>query len=284
MDSFDYDTIVIGAGPAGLSAALMLGRARRNVLVLDSAEPRNHAAREMHGVLGHDGLPPAQLRARGADEIARYGIQVRQAKIDPASARLVDGGVEVAGETARTLIIATGMLDDTPDGEGFDAIYGVSAHTCPYCDGWEHRDQKIAVYSPNADAREHLGMLLRQWSPHVVVLDDAVRFIHEDGRLTAIERAGGEVVEADALFFNVAMRPRVELAVALGCELNDMGYIAIDPVTRQTSVDRVYSVGNCTHPMYTVPMCAGEGSMAGAQVNLRLVAEGVVQPAPHAHA
>src|SRR5690349_9511742 len=131
---FDYDSIVVGAGPAGLSAALMLGRARRHAVVLDSGEPRNYAAREMHGVLGHDGLPPSKLRERGVEEIGRYGIEVRRANVDPATARLVDGGVEVAGLRARTLIIATGLLDNKPDVDGFDAIFGVSAHTCPYCD------------------------------------------------------------------------------------------------------------------------------------------------------
>jgi thioredoxin reductase len=274
----ELDTIVVGAGPAGLSAALTLGRARRKVLVLDSGKGRNYAAREMHGVLGFDGVPPAELRQRGEDELARYGIEVRRAAVDDA--RLVDGGVEVAGERARTLILATGLLDETPDIDGFDAIYGISAHTCPYCDGWEHRDQRIAVYSPHAEAREHLGALLRQWSPHIVVLDDPVRFVHEDGRLTAIERASGELVDADALFFNVAMTPRTELAVALGCQLNEHGYIEADPLTRATSVDRVYAVGNCTNAMLNVPMSVGDGARAAVMINFRLVEEGHVQPAP----
>src|SRR5688572_24902374 len=133
--SQDWETIVVGAGPAGLSAALTLGRARRRVLVIDSGAPRNFAAREMHGVLGHDGLDPAELRARGRDEIARYGIEVREAEVDEAGVGPTDGGFVIAGETAGTVIIATGMLDETPGIEGFDEIYGTSAHTCPYCDG-----------------------------------------------------------------------------------------------------------------------------------------------------
>src|SRR3954447_903026 len=198
----DFECIVIGAGPAGLSAALTLGRARRRTLVLDWGEPRNHAARAMHGVLGHDGLSPAALRARGIEEVGRYGVEVRSAAV--GSARAIDGGFEIDGITTRTVIIATGLLDDTPPVEGFDAIYGISAHTCPYCDGWEHRDARIAVYASSPDARDHLGPLLRQWSADVVVLDDPVeRFVHDDGRLTAVEFGDGrEPLERDALFFH----------------------------------------------------------------------------------
>src|SRR3954468_8969595 len=109
----DFDSLVVGAGPAGLSAALLLGRARRSALVLDSGKPRNHAAHAMHGVLGHDGLDPAALRAKGVEEVGRYGIEVRGGAV--GQARSIEGGVEVGGITARALIIATGMLDATPD-------------------------------------------------------------------------------------------------------------------------------------------------------------------------
>jgi thioredoxin reductase len=283
-----WDCIVAGAGPAGLSAALILGRARREVLVLDSGAPRNYAAREMHGVLGHDGLAPAALRARGREELARYGIEVREAEI--GDVRAVDGGVEVDGELARTLILATGMLDATPAVEGFDAIYGISAHTCPYCDGWEHRDTRLAVLGGGA----HLGRLLRQWSDDVVVIgdvepedeaelaalgvevvDDAPeRFVHRDGRLTAIEFAGRDRVERDALFFFVRMEPRTGLAEALGCELTEGGFVVAGE-DRQTTVDRVYAAGNCADPMHNVPMAIADGTRAGVAVNVRLVGEHV---------
>ena len=300
--NFDWDSIVIGAGPAGLSAALMLGRARRSAVVIDSGEPRNHAAREMHGVLGHDGLDPAALRARGTEEIARYGIQVERTPIDPAEARVIDGGVQVAGHTARTLILATGLLDDTPQVEGFDEIYGISAHTCPYCDGWEHRDERIAVLAP-AVGGAHLGNLLRQWSADVVVLTDGgpgvdddeeaalaragvpvvrepvTRFASQDGRLGAIEFAGRPPLERDALFFHLGMRPRIALGEALGCELDDKGYLAVRD-DRQTSVERVYAAGNCVSAMLNVPMAIADGAFAAMHVNVRLVGEGVVQPGP----
>jgi thioredoxin reductase len=283
-----WDCIVAGAGPAGLSAALTLGRARRRVLVLDSGAPRNYAAHAMHGVLGHDGLDPAALRARGREELARYGIEVRDAEI--GAVRTVEGGVDVDGERAHTLILATGMLDATPDVDGFDAIYGVSAHTCPYCDGWEHKDTRIAVLGGGL----HLGRLLRQWSSDVVVLgelepDEAAeleslgvgvvpeaprRFVHRDGHLTAIELAGREPLECDALFFMVRMEPRTALASTLGCELDERGYVVAGD-DRQTSVDRVYAAGNCADPMQNVPMAIADGARAGVHINARLAAEHV---------
>jgi thioredoxin reductase len=298
---FDWDCIVVGAGPAGLSAALTLGRARRRVLVLDSGAPRNFAARAMHGVLGHDGLDPAALRTRGVEELGRYGIDVRAAEVDPAQARAIDGGVELAGETARALILATGLLDEAPAIEGFEAIYGVSAHTCPYCDGWEHRDERIAVLAPVVGAA-HLGRLLRQWSGDVVVLtgggpgadaDDEAqlaeigvpvvrepieRFVARDGRLTAIELTGRPPLQRDALFFHVEMRPRAELAAALGCALGEGGYVLAAEQDRQTSVDRVYAAGNCADPMQNVPLATADGARAALAVNVRLVQEGVLQP------
>ena len=296
LAGMDFDCIVVGAGPAGLSAALTLGRARRRVLVLDSGKPRNYAAHAMHGVLGHDGLNPAVLRERGVEELGRYGIEVRRAEI--ADAGTIDGGVELDGLQARALILATGMLDTTPDVEGFDAIYGVSAHTCPYCDGWEHADQRLAVYVP-AFAAAHMGGLLRQWSADVmvfsagvepedeaaldklgveVVTDPVERFVHTDGHLTAVEVAGREPIERDALFFHVAMEPRSALAVTLGCALEESGFITAAPDDRQTSVDRVYAAGNCADPMQNVVMAVADGARAGVAVNVRLVGEGVVQP------
>ena len=155
-----WDCIVVGAGPAGLNAALVLGRARRRVLVLDSAHPRNYATHEMHGVLGHDGLDPADLRARGRAELARYGVEVVTAEVErarrcstAASASLSARGADVA----RTVLLATGMLDEVPDIPGFADVWGTSAHTCPYCDGFEHRDERLAVLAAGARG-EHLAI------------------------------------------------------------------------------------------------------------------------------
>ena len=298
---FDWDCIIVGAGPAGLSAALTLGRARRRVLVLDSGAPRNFAARAMHGVLGHDGLNPAALRARGAEELRRYGIEVRAAEVEPERAHPIDGGVTLEGQAARALIIATGLLDTTPAIEGFEAIYGISAHTCPYCDGWEHRDERIAILAPTFGGA-HLGRLLRQWSPDVAVLTNGgpgvdadeeaaladvdvpvvrepiERFVARDGRLTAIELTGRSALARDALFFHIGLQPRTGLAAALGCALDERGFVIAAEQDRQTSVDRVYAAGNCADPMHNVPLASADGARAALAVNVRLIEEGVLQP------
>src|SRR4051794_28746797 len=168
-----WDCIIVGAGPAGLNAALVLGRARRKVLVLDSAQPRNYATHEMHGVLGHDGLDPADLRARGRAELARYGVEIVTATVD--GAEVIGGGVRLLSargtDIGRTVLLATGMLDEVPDVAGFADVWGTSAHTCPYCDGFEHRDQRLAVLAAGERA-EHLAIVLRQWSDDVVLLSN----------------------------------------------------------------------------------------------------------------
>jgi thioredoxin reductase len=156
---WDCIVVVVGAGPAGLNAALVLGRARRRVLVLDNAQPRNYATHEMHGVLGHDGLDPADLRARGRAELARYGVDVVTADVE--GAELLDGAVRLtwdsSAEVTRTVILATGMLDEVPEIPGFAEVWGTRAHTCPYCDGFEHRDERIAVLAAGARWRAARG-------------------------------------------------------------------------------------------------------------------------------
>ncbi len=290
-----WDCVIVGAGPAGLNAALVLGRARRRVVVFDDARPRNSATHEMHGVLGHDGLDPAELRARGRAELAGYGVDVVSAEVEGAELR--DGGVGVASargtDTARTVLLATGMLDEVPDIPGFARVWGTSAHTCPYCDGFEHRDERLAVLGSGARG-EHLAVLLRQWSDDVVLLSNGphdltpdqlarvralgVRIIEvpvvaldgdDDGRLRRVRLADGERLERDALFFFVGWRLRNDLARRLGSGLRDDGSIAVD-AGQATTVDRVYAAGNCADPRALVPAAAGAGVTAADANNARL--------------
>ena len=290
-----WDCIIVGAGPAGLNAALVLGRARRRVLILDSAQPRNYATHEMHGVLGHDGLDPADLRARGRAELARYGVEVETAEAD--GAEVLDGGVRLSSargaDIGRTILLATGMLDEVPDIAGFADAWGTSAHTCPYCDGFEHRDERLAVLAAG-ERGEHLAILLRQWSDDVVLFSNGphglatdqlgrlqalgvpitetpVAALHSDetGRLRRIDLDDGETLDRDALFFYVGWQLRTDLARMLGCELHADGSIAVD-ASQATSVDRIYAAGNCADPRALVPAAAGSGVSAAVAVNARL--------------
>jgi thioredoxin reductase len=293
-----WDCIVVGAGPAGLNAALVLGRARRRVVVLDDGQPRNYATHEMHGVLGHDGLDPADLRARGRAELAGYGVEVVSTEVHEAE--IVDDVVRLGSargvDVARTVLLATGMLDDVPDIPGFAEVWGISAHTCPYCDGFEHRDERIAVLASGGRG-EHLAVLLRQWSGDVVLLSNGPHNLEvgqlarvralgiplidtrvialegdADGRLRRVRLEHGETLERDALFFYIGWRLRNDVARGLGCGLRDDGSIAVDS-EQATSVDRVYAAGNCADPRALVPVAAGSGVAAAVAINVRLSLE-----------
>src|SRR3954447_20828606 len=301
-DSGAWDCIVVGAGPAGLNAALVLGRARRRVVVLDDAQPRNYATHEMHGVLGHDGLDPEDLRARGRAELAGYGVEAVSAEVQHAE--VLDGLVRLSSargvDVTRTGLLATGMLDEVPDIPGFTGVWGTSAHTCPYCDGFEHRDQRLAVLASGVRG-EHLAVLLRQWSGDVVLLSNGphdlaidqlervralgVPIIHtpvvalhgdDDGRLRRVSFDDGETLDRDALFFYVGWRLRNDVARRLGCRLRDDGSIAVD-AEQATSVDRFYAAGNCAEPRALVPAATGSGVTAAVAINVRLSLEDAAQ-------
>src|SRR3954447_3060955 len=289
-----WDCIIVGAGPAGLNAALVLGRARRRVLVLDNGAPRNYATHEMHGVLGHDGLNPAELRGRGRAELAQYGVDVVAAEVHDAE--VLDGGVRLtsadSAEVTRTVLLATGMLDDVPDVPGFADVWGTSAHTCPYCDGFEHRDERLAALAAGARG-EHLAVLLLQWSddvvlltngPHDLTVDQLARVqalsipitetpvvaLENDGaRLRRVRLLDGESLDRDALFFYIGWQLRTDLARTLGCELRDDDSIAVN-ASQATTVDRIYAAGNCTDPRALVPAAAGSAVTAAVAINARL--------------
>ena len=293
-DSGTWDCIIVGAGPAGLNAALVLGRARRQVLVLDDAHPRNYATHEMHGVLGHDGLDPADLRDRGRTELGRYGVDVMTAEVQ--GAEVLDGTIRVASsrgtELTRTVLLATGMLDEVPEIPGFDDVWGISAHTCPYCDGFEHRNERLAILAAGARG-EHLAVLLRQWSDDVVLLSNGPHGLERDqlerlqalgipinetpvtavdsdgGHLRRLRLGDGETLDRDALFFYVGWQLRNDVARKLGCQVRDDGSIAVD-AGQATTVDRVYAAGNCADPKALVPAAAGSGATAAVAINAHL--------------
>jgi thioredoxin reductase len=183
-----YDVVIVGGGPAGLSAALVLGRARLQVALVDGGEGRNAAARQVHSYLGRDGTRPARLRAIGGEEVARYYVEllrgeVRAARREAAGFRLdLDGGRRLRG---RRLLLATGVVDPLPAIPGIEPLYGVSVHHCPFCDGWEERDRPLGVLG-RGRAGARYAVKLTRWSRDVVLLTSGPsRLRLQDRRLLA---------------------------------------------------------------------------------------------------
>lgn len=295
-----WDAVVIGGGVAGLSAAQMLGRARRRTLVLDAGAPRNRFAAHMHGVLGHDGADPVGLLARGREELTRYGVAVDAAEAvsveeDAAVLRITRGDGRI--ERARAVVVATGIRDALPDIPGLAEHWGTAVLHCPYCHGWEVADRRLAVIA-TSPASVHQIELVRQWSEEVTAfvaaagpLDDAVmsrlgargiRVIEapvvsattEAGRLTALVDASGASHEVDAVFVGPAPEIALPFLDALGLARTDQpgAPLRVDAVG-STSHPRVWAAGNVTAPFANVPVSMGAGSMAGAAVNAALVAD-----------
>jgi thioredoxin reductase len=297
-DMHTYDVAVIGGGAAGLSGALVLTRARRSVLVIDAGHPRNAPAAAMHGFIGRDGTPPADLLAVARREVTSYGgTLVRGTVTDVATAddgRLLvtrDDGDVVA---ARRVLLTTGLHDEIVDVPGAHERWGRDVLHCPYCHGYEVRDQKLGVLGGTPASVDH-ALLLRQWSGDVVyfangaAIEDADRermvaraigvveeplrrLVVRDDRLAGVELADGRVVARSAVFVRPRLIPHHDLLTGLGCTLDDDGWPVVDP-TGRTSVPGVWAAGNAADPRAQVVTAAGQGSAAAIAINADLVEE-----------
>ncbi|GAB3600539.1 NAD(P)/FAD-dependent oxidoreductase [Microbacterium tumbae] len=298
-----WDTIVIGGGAAGLSAALLLGRARRRVLVIDSGSPRNRFAAHMHGVLGNEGTSPAELLRKGRTEAAGYGVEFLDAAV--REVRTAQTGLEILlpdgrAERARTLIVATGITDELPAVPGLAERWGTSVLHCPYCHGWEVRDRRLGILATSPMAL-HQAQLVRQWSDRVVLftaglgpLDPiaemrlrsrgielvsapVVEILGDGDLLSGVRTDDGRVTGLDAVFTAGAPRPRDGFLTGLGLARSELpsglgSFLQVDQ-TGRTSHDRIWAVGNVVNPMANVPMAIGAGAFAGGAVNGALVEE-----------
>jgi thioredoxin reductase len=295
MDMNEYDVAVVGGGAAGLSAALVLARARRRVVVVDSGRPRNAPAAHMQGFLSRDGMPPAELLAAGRDEVAGYGGHLVEAEVVDVQPH--DDGFELVlsdGQalTARRLLVTTGLRDEIPELPGVHERWGRDLLHCPYCHGYEVRDQPLGVLGGTPDAVQH-ALLVRQWSDDVVYLahtgtptpvereqllarDVGIvegpvrRLVVEDDRLTGVELEDGRVVPRTAVFVRPVLVPNGALLGALGCATDAQGWVVTDG-TGRTSVPGVWAAGNAANPRAQVITAAGEGSAAAIDINADLV-------------
>ncbi|MFE5916944.1 NAD(P)/FAD-dependent oxidoreductase [Streptomyces sp. NPDC056468] len=295
-----YEVIVVGGGTAGLSAALVLGRARRRTLVVDAGEPRNAPAAHMHGYLTRDGMSPAEFLAVGREEIARYGVElVRDTAVDVA--RGEDFAVELASGRsvrARRLVVATGLKDELPDVPGVAERFGKDVLHCPYCHGWEVRDQAFGVLATTAQS-VHQALMVSQWSKDVTfflhefaesdLADDDLRrlaaagvqvvpgevagLVIEDDRLTGVRLADGTVHTREVVFTAPRAVPQTDLLVRLGAELTETPFGAYPVVdgTGLTTVPGVWAVGNAMGFAEQVVNAAAGGYRAGAFINGELL-------------
>jgi thioredoxin reductase len=262
-----FDVIVIGGGPAGLSAALVLGRQRRRVLVADGGEVRNAPADEMHMYLSRDGFSPHELLSLGRAELAAYpGVEVRAEQVASVSGDIDDFTVDFADgsrERARRLILATGQVDEPYDIPGVPERFGRSIFHCPFCHGWEVRDRTVVVHG-RGEAAERLAAMIAGWTDDVTVVDpDEVAGLRSDsGSVRAVVRHDGSEVPCDAVLVHAPLRPRGVLPERLGLELTDDGLVAIDAAAH-TSVPGVYAAGDVAVAPQQVAIAMGSGHLAG---------------------
>jgi thioredoxin reductase len=299
-----WDCIVVGGGAAGLSAALVLGRARHRALLVDAGEPSNLPAEGIGGLLGHEGRPPAELYAMGRAELRAFPtVEVRDGTVE--GGERVDGGfaLELAGggrELTRRVILATGMEYRKPDLPGLEPLWGRTVFHCPFCHGWEMRDAALAVLGGGAGGL-HRALLLRRWSEDVVLLSDGpaeldaddrdrlskarvavderpvARLIARDGALAEVEFADGSRLPREGLLVPVSLGQRSALAAQLGAEPAEPGPVVVDPLVVdrmfRTTAEGISAAGDVSAQLQQVAGSISAGSLAAVGVVQSLMAE-----------
>ncbi|RDI65619.1 NAD(P)/FAD-dependent oxidoreductase [Nocardia pseudobrasiliensis] len=289
----EYEAVVIGGGAAGLSAATVLARARRRVLVVDAGEPRNAPADHLHGFLSRDAMDPAALLAAGRVELNSYGGEIHTARASSIDRH--DDGFRVSCDDGsefdtRAVLVATGLRDELPPVPGLREQWGEGVLHCPYCHGYEVRDTAVGVLGgDNRPFTLHQATLIRQWSADVIFFPNRIelsgeerdrivargtriadgevtRLVVDDGRVRGLELGGGEIVARTTIFVGPRFIPRDDLLTALGCRTGDNGWVAVDAAGR-TSVDGVWAAGNVADSPAQVIGAAAAGSRAAIDVN-----------------
>lgn len=298
LDEIRYDAIIIGGSYSGLAAGMALGRALRNVLIIDAGLPCNRKAPYSHNFITHDGRSPAEISRIAREQVAAYDtvrmIQGQAVKglrtANGFTVELADG----AAFAARKLIFATGITDIMPNIDGFTECWGVSVLHCPYCHGYEVRGLPTGVIA-NSGAEFDYVLLIANWTQYLTVFTNGVsalstdqmntlsargirivekpiaRLNHKDGHIHNVELQDGIRVSLDVLYSRRPFKQHCTIPTSMGCELLEEGYIKIDQ-TMQTSIDGIYACGDNTTPMRTVANAVATGTAVGMHVNKALIA------------
>jgi thioredoxin reductase len=294
-----YHAIIVGGGPAGLSAGLVLGRCLRQVVIFDHGQPRNAAARYMHGYLGHDGIEPSRLHELGRRELADYRVALANDEVVEVRplAHWEQGFsafevVTASGriEQTRKVLVATGMCDELPDIPGLAECYGKSVHHCQYCDGCEYASKRLAVVGPPPGFGVGLAVSLHNWTEHVTVLsnglelagedrgrlamfgiairrDSIARLDHTQGNLHAVIFADGSRLPVDGLFFDGEKHPRCRLLEKLGCHFEQADDKPAVTSRQRSSVPGLFVAGDADAEVQFAIVAAAEGAKAAVTIN-----------------
>lgn len=294
-----WDVIIVGGSYAGLSAAMSLGRSLRKVLVVDAGNPCNAVTPHSHNFLTNDGQEPAGIAAKARDEVKRYdSVNIIHAQV--SSANITENAFEVITDshqryTAKKIIIATGLKDHMPGIPGFAACWGKTVLHCPYCHGYEIKNEPVGIIA-DADVITHLvpliynltqkltlfttqanhldAALLKKLRQHnIPIIDTPIRALqHQNGQVTAVELTDGRVFPLTALFSRPAFEQGSDIYQQLGCKLNEQGLLQVD-MFQQTNVAGVFACGDNSNRARSVALAVSSGSMAGAAVNNQLATE-----------
>ena len=287
------DVLIVGGGPAGLSAALILGRCSRQVLVCDDSKQRNRASHAIHGLLGREGMPPENFLGEARRDLARYeSVALKLTRVTDIRTEgegfaydCSDGSVGWASK----ILLATGLADELPELPGVEDLYGVSVHHCLYCDGFEYAGKKVAAYG-KGDKGADLAIMIKHWTPDVVALTDGTEASPEatlklrqygielrrepvrslegaNGQLKSIKFGSGPDLERNGLFFSTGCHQGSDLSQRLGCKRSEKGGVVVDPATEETSVPGVYVAGDVSRDVLLVAIAIAEGAKAAVAIN-----------------
>jgi thioredoxin reductase len=294
-----YDVVIVGGGPAGLSAATILGRARRRVLLCDDGRYRNDVSGALHGFLSRDGIHPAELRRIGREQLERYEIELRPVRVTAACS--VERGFELTLEDGavlgcRKLLLATGVVDRIPPVEGMQRFYGSGVYHCPYCDGWEVRDQALAAYGSGKNGSA-LAASLKAWSADVVLCSDGPARLHpeetallqrlgiavHEQKIARLEGAaeleqivfqGGQTLPRRAIFLSTGQSQRCDLAASLGCAFTRKGVVRTGKL-EGTNIPGLFVAGDASRDVQLAVVAAAEGAKAAIAIHKALHEEDV---------